>query len=103
MCCAIAQALATSMIALLSDIPVSNLPGRLIRNIAGIQFVKANWAFPLTYSLFFLSALIYMEIRSTPRWAVWIAFVFLTLPLAAYLATCLRVGTLSILVTGVHW
>src|SRR6266576_564837 len=92
MACAIAHRLAASMIALLSDIPLAALPPRLVRNITGIHFIDANWWFPLTYLLLFLATLIYMEIRSTPRWAVFITFLLISLPAIAYVVLCLRLG-----------
>jgi hypothetical protein len=98
-CCAIAHSVAVSRITLLSSFPVANLPTRLIRNIAGIQFINAIWSFPLVYLLIFVGTLLYMEFRSTPRWAVWISFVLLSIPIVAYLLICLRLGTAFIVAT----
>jgi len=87
-----AHSMATSWMLLLGDFPAANLPPRLIRNITGIEFIKANWPLPLAYLLLFLGILLYMEFRSTPRWAVWVSFVLMSLPIVVYLLICLRVG-----------
>ena len=54
--CGIAHSLAGSSIGLLADIPGANLPSRLLRNITGIQFIDANWYFPMAYLLLSSSA-----------------------------------------------
>ncbi len=92
--------IAVSKITLLSDIPNTTWPSSFVRNMAGIQFFHDNWWFALPYLLFFFGTLIYMEIRSTPRWAVWASFAFLSLPVVAYFLTCMRVGACSIQVMG---
>jgi hypothetical protein len=91
--CVGAHSMATSWMGLFVDFPPANLPPRLMRNITGIEFVKANWPLPLVYLLFFAGMLLYMEFRSTPRWAVWVSFVVMSLPIVVYLLICLRVGT----------
>ena len=83
--------LAVAKITILSDIPLGTWPQRLVRNIAGIQFLQASWWFALPYLLLFFGTLLYMEIRVTPRWAVWSAFAFLALPIVGYLFACMRV------------
>lgn len=90
---AAAHKVAMGRITLLGDVPLSAWPPRLVRNMAGIQFFQANWWFSLPYFLLFFGMLIYMEVRKTPRWAVWIGFAFMSLPALGYVATCMRVGT----------
>jgi type II secretory pathway component PulF len=92
--------IAVAKIALLSDIPLTTWPPRLARNMTGIQFFHDNWWFALPYLLLFFGTLIYMEIRSMPRWAVWATFLFLSLPIVGYFLTCMRLGACSILVMG---
>jgi hypothetical protein len=91
--CLISHSIARSMIALLSDVPSAYLQPRLLHNVAGIQFIDTNWLIAVTYLFLFFGALVYMEIRATPRWAVWSTFLILTLPLVAYIILCVRVGT----------
>ena len=96
--CVISHSLARSMIALLSDVPAAYLQPGLLRNVTGIQFIDVNWFFALTYLLLFFGTLIYMEIRSTPPWAVCVTFVLLSLPAIAYVTLCLRLGTRSFVI-----
>lgn len=90
--CLAAQTLAISAIGLVRDIPLAHWPERFRRNMLGIQFIHDHPWFVLPYLALFVGLLIYVEIRSVPRWAVWTAFVGLTVPLAGYFLTCIRVG-----------
>jgi hypothetical protein len=98
--CAVAHTIAVAKISILNGIPLDAWPPRLIRNMAGIQFFEANWLLTLPYLLLFFSALIYMELRVMPRWAVWGTFAFLSLPLLGYLWTCVRFAISSIAIMG---
>jgi hypothetical protein len=84
--------IAVAAIGILQDIPQEYFSARLVRNMAGIQFFQANWWFAALYLLFFFGLLIYMEIRSIPRWAVWCVFLFLSLPIFGYMLACIRVS-----------
>ena len=98
--CAIAHTIAVAQISVLTGIPLGVWPPRLIRNMAGIQFFEAHWPFTLPYLLLFFGILIYMEIRFTPRWVVWVAFAFLSLPIFGYLWTCLHFAISSSSIMG---
>jgi hypothetical protein len=98
--CVVGRSIAAEMMSLLKDVPAAYLPLRLVRNVTGIHFLDTNWGFSLTYSLLFLGTLMFMEIRSTPRWAVWITFALMTLPPIGYVVLCLRVGTCSFVISG---
>jgi hypothetical protein len=98
--CIAVQTVAVAKITILSDIPVGDLPPRLVRNMAGIRFIQANGWFALPYLLLSFGTLIYMEIRATPRWAVWSAFAFLALPIIGYLFACMRVVACFMTVVG---
>jgi hypothetical protein len=98
--CAVAHTIAVAKISVLNGVPLDSWPPRLIRNMAGIQFFEANWVLILPYLLLFFGALIYMEFRVTPRWVVWGAFAFLSLPLLGYLWTCVRFTISSIAIVG---
>jgi hypothetical protein len=98
--CVVGHSIAAQMMSLLKDVPAAYLPLRLVRNVTGIQFLDTNWGFSLAYSLLFLGTLIYMEIRSTPRWAVWVTFALMTLPSIGYVVLCLHVGTRSLVISG---
>ena len=73
---------------------------RLLRNIAGIEFINSNWWFVLPYLTLAFGILFYLEVRAAPRWAVWISFLFLALPALGYLCTCMRVGSCFVTVIG---
>ena len=98
--CAVAHTIAVAKISVLSGITLDSWPPRLIRNMAGIRFFEANWLLILPYLLLFFGALIYMEVRSMPRWVVWGTFAFLSLPLLGYLWTCVRFAISSIAIMG---
>jgi hypothetical protein len=98
--CAIAHTIAVAQISVLNGVPLETWPPRLIRNMAGIQFFEAHWLFTLPYLLLFLGTLVYMEIRFTPRWVVWVAFAFLSLPIFGYLWTCLHFAVSSSSIMG---
>jgi hypothetical protein len=91
----VAHRIAISTITILSDIPTASLPTSMAHNIAGILFLDANWWIPLAYLLLFFSILVYMELRSTPRWAVQVTFLFMSMPAVGYITLCLRAGTQS--------
>ena len=98
--CRAAHFIVIRTIPIFSDMPLESWPPRLLRNVAGIELLQAKWWLTLMYVLIFFSALIYMELRATPRWAVWTSFVFMSLPIFGYLLTCIRVGTGFITVIG---
>ena len=97
-----AHTLAMKMIELLSDIPLQIWPDRFQRNLTGIQFIHNHACVVLPYLVFFLGLLVYVEIRRTPRSAVWAAFALLSLPLLGYFLTCIRIGCTSIHVLGIN-
>jgi len=90
--CGMAHSLAVSLIGLFVDIPAAYLPGHFLRNVVGIRFIETNWRFLLAYLLMVFGSLLYMELRSTPRWAVWTTFLFLSLPALAYVNLCISLG-----------
>ncbi len=85
--------MAFATVTIFSDIPHLTWPPRVLRSMAGVQFFQANWWFALPHLLLFFGALIYMEVRGSPRWAVWCTFLFMSLPIFAYASVCLRLFT----------
>ena len=73
---------------------------RTIREIAVIDFMHAHYWVAIAYAVVFFATLLWLEIRSAPRWAVWVMFCLLALPCLVYAGACLRIGNKFILWTS---
>jgi len=44
---------------------------RMLRNMAGIEFIHGHWWFVLPYLTLFAGSLVWLAVRNAPRWSVW--------------------------------
>ena len=56
-----------------------------------IQSVHAHWWIAIPYGVLVASCLAWLEIRNAPRWTVWVSFLLLSLPAAAYANACAHI------------
>src|SRR4051812_47357232 len=74
------------------DLTLSSIKGA--RRIAIVEFIHSNWAIVLPYLAVWFAFLFWMEIRSSPAWAVWSTFCALALPCVAYAWGCWNITVL---------
>jgi len=72
---------------------------RTVQDMKVIDFIHAHLWIAIAYVAVFLFCLSWLELRSGPRWIVWITFFVLALPVLAYDSVCLRIGNKFILLT----
>ena len=56
-----------------------------------IGYVDAHPWVALLFAAFFAGSLVWLQFRQSPRWALWLTFAFLALPVLGYAWACLRV------------
>jgi hypothetical protein len=101
--CVVGHSIAVMKVQLFHDLPCEwNWGEGLLRNMAGIRFVHGNGWAVLVYLLFAFGTLLYLEVRTMPRWAVSSTFMFLSLPMIAYVWLCLNFTVRGFLVMGHH-
>ncbi len=72
---------------------------RTIRQMGVIDFMHAHYWIAIAYGTVFFATLLWLEFRSAPRWAVWVAFCLLAMPCIIYAGACLHIGNKFILWT----
>ena len=67
------------------------MDAKTIQRMAIIDFIHNHLWLVTPYALVFLGSLLWLEIRSAPRWAIWVSFLFLALPCSAYVRGCIAI------------
>ena len=70
---------------------------RTAREMIVIDFIHGHLWMIVAYAAVFVACLLWLEFRTTPRWAVLATFIVLALPPLAYARACLHIGNKFIL------
>jgi len=65
---------------------------RTAREMSIIDFIHDHLWIVAAYAVVSFTSLIWLECRTSPRWAVWVTFLVLAIPLLAYGGACLHIG-----------
>jgi len=58
-----------------------------------ITYVDAHGWLALSFVALFAATVLWLQIRRSPRWSLWLTFAALALPMFGYMWVCLGVGT----------
>ena len=65
-----------------------------------IGYVDAHPWVVIMFAAIFAGSLVWLQVRQSPRWSLWLTFTLLALPVLAYAWVCLRVGTAPLIWRG---
>jgi hypothetical protein len=65
---------------------------RTIHEMALIDFIDSHFWLVFAYAVLYVASLLWLEIRSAPRWTIWLTFVLLAVPTMVYARAALHIG-----------
>ena len=74
------------MAAVARRFPVMN--SRTEKGMALIDFLDSHRWFAAAFAFLFIGSLLYLEMRGSPRWSVWLTFFVFAVPCLMYLMVC---------------